>query len=120
MTHRKTTFVLGLAACVVLAGAALARQSQLSLSGRVVLEAQKQRRAAPTPRLTARLYFPKEENRPTLVTYTDAGGNFKFSDLSAGRYLLEIYQGSDMVFQKVLTIDEGLAQPVVITLKLRA
>lgn len=120
MRYRKMIFVLGLAACFALAGSARARQAQLSLSGRVVMEAREQGRAAPPPRFTARLYFPKEGNRPTLVTYTDAGGNFKFAGLNAGRYLLEIYQGNDMVFQKVITIDGGLPQPVLITLRQRA
>ena len=122
MAHRRTTFVIGLAACLALAGAARARQAPLSLSGRVVFQttAPTQRRPAPLPRFTARLYFPKEANRPTIVTYTDAAGNFKFNGLNAGRYLLEIYQGNEMVFQKALTLDKNLPQPFIVTLKPRA
>lgn len=120
MTHRRTTFVLGLVCSLALAGVADARQEKLSLSGRIVLET-----SAPTqkpttlPRFTARLYFPKEVNRSAIVTYTDAAGSFKFNGLDAGRYLLEIYQGSEMVYQKVLRLDGELPQPLVITLRPR-
>ena len=114
MTHRKSTFVVVvLVACLALAGAAHARQPRLALSGRVVLESPA--RKAP-PRFTVRLYYPKEKNRPTLVTHTNADGDFRFDDVDAGRYLLEIYQGSEMVYQKVLTMDDNSPQPLVITL----
>jgi hypothetical protein len=122
MTHSRRTFVIVLAAFLFLAGAARARQAPLSLSGRVVFEAAAvpQRRPASPPRFTARLYFPREANRPTLVTYTDADGNFRFNRLNEGRYLLEIYQGNEMVFQKALTLDRNLPQPFVVTLRPRA
>ena len=114
MTHRRITLFVGLAACLALAGAASARQPRLALSGRVVLDSPEQK--AP-PRLTVRLYYPKEANRPTLVTYTNADGDFKFDDMDKGRYLLEIYQGSQMVYQKVLSLDENSPPQLVITLK---
>lgn len=121
MTHRRTTLVIGLVCCLALASAAHARQAKLALSGRIVLESSTQgRRQQALPRFTARLYAPKELNRPTVVTYTDAAGNFKFEGLDAGRYLLEIYQDSEMVYQKVLAVDGALPQPLVITLRPRA
>jgi hypothetical protein len=119
MKHRRTTFVIGLACCLVLAGAAVARQAKLSLSGRIVLESSPGQKPPPLPRFTARLYAPKEMKRPTIVTYTDAAGNFKVNGLDAGRYLLEIYQNSEMVYQKVLALDERMPQPLVITLRPR-
>jgi hypothetical protein len=119
MSYRRKTFVVALIACLSLAAAA--RQRQLSLSGRVLFEAPAKKGAATAlPRFTARLYFPKGVNRPTIVTYTDVAGNFTFKGLDAGRYLLEIYQGSEMVYQKALTLDGSLQQPLVITLKPRA
>jgi hypothetical protein len=111
MTHRRITPALALAACLALAGAAGARQPRLALSGRVVLES-----AQKTPRFTVRLYYPKESNRPTLVTYTDVGGNFRFEGIDRGRYMLEVYHGDAMIYQKVLTFDEN-SGPLVITLK---
>jgi hypothetical protein len=120
MTHRRTTFVIGLVCCLALADAALARQAKLALSGRVALEASGPGQRPPAlPRFTARLYAPKETNRPTIVTYTDAAGNFRVNGLDAGRYLLEIYQDREMVYQKVLMLDGNLPQPLVITLKPR-
>ncbi|HJQ33729.1 MAG TPA: carboxypeptidase-like regulatory domain-containing protein [Pyrinomonadaceae bacterium] len=121
MTHRRTTYVIVLAGCLALAGAAAARQAKHSLSGRVVLEASGPgRRPSALPRFTARLYAPKEMKRPTVVTYTDAAGNFKFEGLDAGPYLLEIYQESERVYQKELAVDGQLQQPLVITLRPRA
>jgi len=119
VTHRRTTFVIGLVCCLALAGAAAARQARLSLSGRVVLEAPGQRPPA-LPRFTARLYAPKELRRPTVVTYTDAAGGFKFEGLAAGPYLLKISRDGEMVYQKELMLDEKLEQPLVITLRARA
>lgn len=119
MTHHRTTFVIGLVCCIALAGAARAREAKLSLSGRVVLETAGQKPPA-LPRFTARLYAPKEMHRPTVVTYTDDAGNFRFNELDAGRYLLELYEDSEMVYQKVLTLDGNQPQPLVITLRPRA
>jgi hypothetical protein len=119
MTHRRTTYAIVLACCLAIAGAAVARQAKHSLSGRVVLEASG-RRAAALPRFTARLYAPTEMKRPTIVTYTDAAGNFKFDGLDAGPYLLEIYQESERVYQKELSVDGQTQQPLVITLRPRA
>ena len=121
MTHRRTTFVIGLVCCLAFAGAAGARQDKLSLSGRIVVETSAPTQKPPAlPRFTARLYFPKGVNRSAIVTYTDAAGSFRFNGLKAGRYLLEIYQGSEMVYQKVLALDGNLQQPFVITLRPRA
>jgi hypothetical protein len=113
MSHRRITLALALAACAALAGAAQARQPRFALSGRVVLESA----AHKTPRFTVRLYYPKELNRPTLVTYTNADGNFRFEEIDQGRYLLEVYHRDAMVFQKALNVDEHLPQPLVITLR---
>jgi len=120
MTHRRTTYVIALACCLALAGAAVARQAKHSLSGRVVLEAPGPGRRSALPRFTARLYAPKEMKRPTVVTYTDAAGNFRFEGLDAGPYLLEIYQESERVYQKELAVDGQTQQPLVITLRPRA
>lgn len=116
MAHRRTTFAVALICCLALAAAARGPRPELSLSGRVVLEGPG---AKALPRFTARLYFPKEVNRPTIVTYTDAAGGFRFGGLDEGRYLLEIYQGSEMVYQKALVLDANLQQPLVITLRPR-
>lgn len=115
MTYHKITRTLALAACLLLPATASANRSgRLALNGRVVLA------SAATkipPRFTVRLYHPKGSSRPTLVTYTNTLGSFRFANIDAGRYLLEIYRGEVMVYQKALTFDEKLPQPLVITLK---
>jgi hypothetical protein len=115
MTYVRTVAVV-FTICAALAGLSgrAGAQDQLTLSGRVSL----QMRGA-LPRFTVRLYPPRTSNRPTLVTYTDSGGNFKFTALDAGRYLLEVYQGQKtLVYQKVVTLDrDHPPQPLVIALR---
>lgn len=72
--------------------------------------------------LTARLSYPTTRGKPTLVTYPDANGNFRFSNLPKDPYLLEIYYGnvSKRLYQRrlavesdqVLTIPIGAIAPV--------
>jgi hypothetical protein len=116
MLHHGRILAPVLLACFAIVGAARAPQPRLALSGRVVLE-QPAHREAEAPRFTVRLYFPKAMHRPTLVTYTDRSGGFRFGDLDAGRYLLEVYADDNMVFQQALTVDDDLPQPFVIKLK---
>jgi hypothetical protein len=103
--------------CAALAGLSGRADAQgLTLSGKVSLQTR-----APLPRFTVRLYPPAATKRPTLVTYTDPAGNFKFTGLDGGRYLLELYQSAKtLVYQKVLTLDKNQPPPpLVITLKLQ-
>jgi hypothetical protein len=83
------------------------------LTGRVKFNVATQAQSL-APLLTARLYFPKEQNKPVLVTYPDAGGNFQFSNLPTGSYLLEVYMTGKLAYQKVISIP--LSQPLEITL----
>ena len=116
MTYIRTLAV-AFTICAALAGLSgrASALGQLTLSGRVSLQMK-----GALPRFTVRLYPPSASKRPTLVTYTDAGGNFKFTALDAGRYLLELYQGNTLVYQKVIALDKNQPpQPLVITLKLK-
>jgi carboxypeptidase family protein len=92
--------------------AAAARQAT-TLSGQIKLD----NNTVP-PRLTVRLYPKKESKRPTIVTYTDRAGRYRVANLSAGQYLLEVYQGEKMAFQKALDVRGG-QQVFDITLKVR-
>jgi hypothetical protein len=115
MTYIRTLAV-AFTICAALAGlsADAGAQGQLTLSGKVSLQMKA------LPRFTVRLYPSRETKRPTLVTYTDAGGNFKFTGLDAGRYLLELYQGNALVYQKVVTLNKNQPiQTLVIALNLR-
>ncbi|MEP6818440.1 MAG: carboxypeptidase-like regulatory domain-containing protein [bacterium] len=116
MTYLKT-LAIAFTICAALAGFAgrAGAQSQLTLGGRVVLQTR-----GTLPRFTVRLYPSRETKRPMLVTYTDAAGNFKFTALEPGRYLLEVYRGESLAYQKVLTLDKNQPpQSLVITLKTR-
>jgi hypothetical protein len=66
-------------------------------------------------RFNVKLYPPKNSGRPILLTSTDSEGNFKFTDLPASSYLLEVYLGTNMVNQQVIALDNNKA----ITIDLR-
>jgi hypothetical protein len=103
--------------CAALIGMSGRADAQgLTLSGKVSLQT-----TGALPRFTVRLYPPAASKRPTLVTYTDDAGNFRFTELNAGRYLIELYQGAKtLVYQKVLTLDENQPPPpLIITLRLQ-
>ena len=54
--------------------------------------------------MTARLYFPKAAKRSALLAYADAEGRFQFVNLDGGGYLLEIYLGDKLLYQKVVEL----------------
>ncbi len=87
--------------------------TRLEVSGNVTVETPGQL----PQRLVARLYFPKGAGKPPLVTRVDEKGNFSFEDLSAGRFLLELYDGTVLIHQQVLTLPDE--QRVVVRLKAR-
>lgn len=70
-----------------------------SLSGHILT-----RDARNNGRFSLKLYPPKNSGRPVLLTTTDSAGNFKFTDLPASSYLLEVYLGTDMVNQQVIAV----------------
>lgn len=116
MTYMRTLAV-AFAICAAVAGLSsrAAAQGQLTLSGKVSLQIN-----GALPRFTVRLYPPRETNRPTSITYSDAGGTFKFTGLLAGRYLLELYLGKALVYQKVIMLDKNQPpQPLLIALKIK-
>jgi hypothetical protein len=56
------------------------------------------------PRVTIRLYSPKEANKPVLIAYADGNGVFTFSDIMEGSYLFEAYAENQMVYQKAIQV----------------
>ncbi|MDQ3255656.1 MAG: hypothetical protein M3R15_17445 [Acidobacteriota bacterium] len=76
-----------------------------SLTGRIKINPSAQ---GESPRYTVRVYFPKEEKRPVLVSYVDGYGRFDFIDLPEGSVLLEVYANSEMVYQKSIRISSAL------------
>ncbi len=58
-------------------------------------------------RFNVKLYPPKKSGRPVLLTTADSAGNFRFTDLPASSYLLEVYLGTEMVNQQVVALDNN-------------
>ena len=81
-----------------------------SLSGHIMTRDSKD-----NGRFNVKLYPPKQSGHPVLLTTTDSAGNFKFADLPASSYLLEVYLGTNMVNQQVI----ALANNKEITIDLR-
>lgn len=94
-------FAACLLVCCLLAAAprGASARGQISLKGQISLDGH----GAP-PRFSVRLYFPRTANRPPIVTATNDRGEYMFTELDAGRYLLEVYQGEEMVYQKAIDL----------------
>lgn len=67
------------------------------------------------PGLSVRLIAPRATKSPVRVTITNANGEFAFRELTVGRYLLSIYRGTTLVFQK--EIDNSVSQAFTVPLK---
>ena len=80
-------------------------QANLTFSGHIKTNIAS---GASIPTFSIKLYPPKESNKPILMTTTDDSGNFQFTELSEKSYLLEIYLGTDMIYQEVIQITESI------------
>ena len=87
--------------------------ARVNLDGQITMEP-----PGRAPRLTARLYFPRETGRQPIVTVTDDAGRFSFTELDGGQYLLELYQGDQLIHQQVVTLPQD--QRLNIRLRARA
>lgn len=54
------------------------------------------------PGLTVKLTPPKSTASPQHATRTDVQGAFDFGKLAKGRYLLEVYQDTTLLFRRVI------------------
>lgn len=111
----KSLLPLFLLACCLCGGALThaAASRRLTIDGSVRIN-------PPTkqlPRFIARLYFPKDSGRQPLVTRVNESGQFSFTELYEGRFLLELYEGDQLVHQQVVTLPGD--QRVSITLRSR-
>jgi hypothetical protein len=61
-----------------------------------------------TPQFSVKLYPPKESGKPVLLTTTDDSADFEFTEVSEKSYLLEVYLGTDMVYQEVIELNESI------------
>lgn len=61
---------------------------------------------------TVKLHSPKEKGKPVLVTYPDVAGNFSFPNLATDSYLLEVYLGVQLLYQKILKLESNISMAV--------
>ncbi len=74
---------------------------QLKLAGKVVETATRHGIAALSVRLTA----SREMGQPQRITATNIDGEFKFTDLVRGRYMLEVSQGNMLLHREFLSVE---------------
>lgn len=65
--------------------------------------------------LSVRLEAPSALQVPVKITTTGANGEFAFSGLQTGKYLLSIYQGTTLVFRRA--IDNSIETNFVVSLQ---
>lgn len=58
--------------------------------------------------LTAKLYPPKERGKPLLLAYSDSASTFRFTDLSPDSYLLEVYLGDQLLYQRLIKLESNI------------
>ncbi len=58
------------------------------------------------PNLALKLIPPRDTPIPVRATFTDGQGRFHFPNLELGRYLLEVHQGSTLVYRDVVTLQQ--------------
>lgn len=78
-----------------------AQAQQIKLEGQVV-EATTQRGI---PALSVKLTPSRELRQPQRITSTNRDGQFRFSNLPRGRYLLEVRQGVTLLHREIVTIE---------------
>src|SRR5205085_7814806 len=78
---------------------------QFTLTGQVNINSQEQS----VPRIIARLYFPKSNNQPPLLTFADNNGYFEFANVPGGDYLIEVYVNGQMIYQQKISLPSGIA-----------
>ncbi|MCG3114294.1 MAG: carboxypeptidase-like regulatory domain-containing protein [Candidatus Manganitrophus sp. SA1] len=67
--------------------------------------------------LTVRLIPPKAAGRPEKATTTDERGGFRFPDIERGRYLLEVYQGTTLLYREVVETDQETIKEIQLSRK---
>ncbi len=69
--------------------------------------------------LTVRLIPPKATNQPEKVTTTNDRGEFHIPSLEKGRYLLEVYQGTTLLYREVVEADPERIKEIKLSRKTR-
>jgi hypothetical protein len=67
--------------------------------------------------ITIKLTPPKASAHAQKLTTTNQKGEFTFRDVEAGRYLLEICQGLNVVYRKVFDTSLSSGEPILLTPK---
>jgi hypothetical protein len=96
-----------IALLLALAAPAIAQQA-FGLRGRAFETAHDQ----PLAGLTVKLVPPQAQKRPQMVTTTDDSGNYQLAGVPPGRYLLEAYQGANLVFRVVVDITQDTSRDI--------
>lgn len=62
--------------------------------------------------LTLKLIPPTDSPIPVRATFTDGLGRFRFPNVEPGRYLLEVHQGSTLVYREVVTLQQTMRKDI--------
>jgi len=64
-----------------------------------------------------RLIPPRDVKKPEKVTTTDEDGNFRFTDLSGDKYLLEVYEGLTLLYREVVEVKQNTPKEIALKKK---
>ncbi|MDC0747909.1 carboxypeptidase-like regulatory domain-containing protein [Polyangium mundeleinium] len=66
------------------------------------------------PAMTVRLLAPPGARQPEMLTLTNVQGQFRFSSLSPGSYMLEVLQGTHVVSREIVEVSGEATKDVIV------
>jgi len=88
---------------------------ELRLDGRVYETANKKGIAA----LTVKLIPPRGVRKPEKIVSTDERGEFHFTNIDQGKYLIEVYQGITILYRSMVEINQSTRKDIPLRRKLQ-
>ena len=86
---------------------------ELRLDGRVYEATNKKSIAA----LTVKLIPPKSVRKSEKVVSTDEKGEFHFTNIDQGKYLIEVYQGITILYRNMMEINQNTRKDIALRRK---
>lgn len=103
----KKAYYILLIMCLVLVLSFLQAYA-FELTGRVYEKTKKQG----IPELVIKLKYPKTLKKSEKITKTEKDGKYVIKDLQKGKYLLEVYDGTNIIYREVIELNDDKTKEI--------